>query len=95
MAEQFVDRQSTKPNRYKITRDDGSIEYVTLERADEPTVAGTPLNASVFNGIVNELKNKIPNDGPIVLKEGVDYHYGDTLPSAGTPGRLFFKKVNV
>lgn len=29
--------------------------------------------------------------GPLVLTEGV--HYGDTLPSAGTPGRIFFKKV--
>lgn len=31
--------------------------------------------------------------GPIILKEGVGYHYGDTLPAAGTKGRLFFKKV--
>jgi hypothetical protein len=32
--------------------------------------------------------------GPIILKEGTGYHYGDTLPAAGTKGRLFFKKVN-
>lgn len=32
--------------------------------------------------------------GPIILKEGVDYHYGDTLPTAGTKGRLFFKRVS-
>lgn len=31
--------------------------------------------------------------GPIILKEGTGYHYGDTLPAAGTKGRLFFKKV--
>jgi hypothetical protein len=32
--------------------------------------------------------------GPIILKEGIDYHYGNVLPEAGTKGRLFFKKVN-
>ncbi len=52
MAEQFVDRQSTYPNRYKITREDGTTEYVTLERADQPTVAGTPLNADTFNNMM-------------------------------------------
>jgi hypothetical protein len=51
MAEKFVDRQSAYPNRYKITRADGSTEYITLERADEPVVVGTPLNAETFNGI--------------------------------------------
>ena len=30
--------------------------------------------------------------GPIILKEGLDFHYGDTLPPAGNRGRLFFKK---
>lgn len=53
MAEQFVDRKSTYPNRYKITRADGSSEYVTLERADSPTVVGTPLNAATFNGMMS------------------------------------------
>ena len=91
MAERFADRQSTYPNRYKVTRSDGTTEYITLERADEPTVMGTPLNASVFNVIVGELDNKIPGDAPIVLREGI--HYGDTLPDPGTPGRIFFKKV--
>jgi hypothetical protein len=55
MAEQFVDRQSLYPNRFKITRADGTAEYVTLERADEPTVEGTLLNAAVFNDLVDEL----------------------------------------
>ena len=39
------------------------------------------------------LKNLL-HSGPIVLKEGVDYHYGDTLPSPGTKGRIFFLKVS-
>lgn len=52
MAEQFVDRVSTYPNRYKITKSDGTTEYVTIERADEATVAGTPLNATTFNNLI-------------------------------------------
>lgn len=44
------DRQPTKPNRIKITFDDGSVKYGYMERADEPTVEGTPLNKnSLFN----------------------------------------------
>lgn len=57
MADKFVDRQSTYPNRYKITRADGSSEYITLERADEPTVVGTPLNAATFNSLFADLGN--------------------------------------
>lgn len=49
MATQFVDRVSKNPGRYKITKSDGSVEYVTIERADNPTVDGTPLNAATFN----------------------------------------------
>lgn len=30
--------------------------------------------------------------GKIILREGVDYHYGDTLPPAGNRGRIFLKK---
>lgn len=59
---EFVDRQSTYPNRYKITRADGSTEFVTLERADEPTVAGTPLNAETFNSLFADLGNGGPEN---------------------------------
>lgn len=38
------DRVPTKPGRVKLTKADGSSEYVTMERADEPTQVGTPLN---------------------------------------------------
>jgi hypothetical protein len=135
MATQFVDRKSTYPNRYKITRADGSSEYVTLERADSPTVAGTPLNAATFNNMQSGFSEtghghaasditsgtfstaRIPNismskggtgatsgweglknllgNGPMVLKEGTEYQYGDTLPSPGTKGRIFFLKKGV
>lgn len=44
------DRQSAKPGRVKLTMEDGTIKYATIERADEPTVEGTPLNKNtLFN----------------------------------------------
>ena len=44
------DRQSARPGRIKLTFDDGSVKYATLERADEPSVVGTPLNKNtLFN----------------------------------------------
>ena len=48
----FVDRQPTRPNRYKITPENGEAYYVTLERADEPTEEGTPLNATALNNLL-------------------------------------------
>ena len=46
----MIDRVPTLPGRTKITKADGSTEYVTIERADEPTQAGTPLNkATLFD----------------------------------------------
>lgn len=38
------DRIPTYPGRVKMTLPDGSVQYVTLERADEPVQEGTPLN---------------------------------------------------
>lgn len=90
MAERFEDRQSTYPNRYKWTNPDGSNGYFTLERADEPTVAGTPLNADTFNDILNELANKFSSDSPMVLTEGI--HYGEDFPSDPVEGQFFLKK---
>lgn len=55
MATTFVDRVASNPNRYKITKSDGAIEYVYIERADNPSVAGTPLNAATFNSMLSGL----------------------------------------
>lgn len=49
----MIDRVPTLPGRTKMTKADGSTEYVTIERADEPTQAGTPLNkATLFDSHV-------------------------------------------
>ena len=45
-------RVPTKPGRIKLTDDSGNVKYYYMERADEPTVEGTPLNkATIFNGL--------------------------------------------
>jgi hypothetical protein len=38
------DRISANPGRVKMTKSDGTSEYVTLERADNPSVTGTALS---------------------------------------------------
>lgn len=48
---EFVDRKSTYPNRYTMTDENGNVSQVFLERADEPIVEGTPLNAATFNAL--------------------------------------------
>ena len=51
----FTDRESAYPYRYRITRENGTSEFVVLERADEPVVVGTPLNAETFNALIGDL----------------------------------------
>lgn len=50
-----VDRVPTYPNRIKITHEDGTSEFVTWERADEPTVEGTPINKALFDSIAADI----------------------------------------
>lgn len=77
----FVDRESTYPGRYKVTKGDGTTEYLTLERADEPTVEGTPLNAAVLNGafedVHTEIMNKIPSMTPTGGSGSAAFNYLD------------------
>lgn len=51
MATNWLDRVPTYPGRWKITKSNGTYEYVTMERADEPTVEGTPINAENLNAL--------------------------------------------
>lgn len=57
------DRASTYPGRVKIIRADGSVEYVTLERADAPTQEGTPINKALFDSIEVDLSGKVSKLG--------------------------------
>lgn len=53
MANIFKDRQSTRPNRYRVVPETGEPYYVTLERADEPLTPGTALTAANLNSLVS------------------------------------------
>lgn len=66
----FEDRKANRPNRYKVIPDSGNEYYVTLERADEPTVLGTPLTAETLNELYS------PDNKPTAADVGA-------LPSAG------------
>lgn len=55
----FIDRESMRPGRYKVTTDAGESYFIKLERADEPTVVGTPLNAETFRQIGADIENDI------------------------------------
>lgn len=57
------DRVSTYPGRVKLTRSNGSSEYVTLERADAPTQEGTPINQALFNSILVDIEGKVSKLG--------------------------------
>lgn len=57
------DRVSTYPGRMKLTRADGTVEYVTLERADAPTQEGTPINKALFDSIEADIEDKLSKLG--------------------------------
>lgn len=62
------DRVPKYPGRVKITRADGTSEYVTLERADEPVSGneGTPLNKATLLSDDTAAKLKLTSDDPTV-----------------------------
>ena len=45
----FKDRVAKYPGRWTMVKEDGTSEVVTLVRNDEPSVDGTPINASTLN----------------------------------------------
>ena len=45
----FKDRVAKYPGRWTMVKEDGTSEIVTLVRNDEPSVEGTPINASTLN----------------------------------------------
>lgn len=52
----FVDRKVPYPNRIKLTRVPSETDLYTIERAEGvPIVEGTPLNASTFNQLSQEI----------------------------------------
>lgn len=52
---EIKDRVPAQPGRFKIIKEDGSYEYVTLERADEPVEEGSAINKALLEGIQTEM----------------------------------------
>lgn len=48
----IVDRVPTHAGRIKLTPVDGQTDFFTMERADEPTVAGTPIDKATIDSII-------------------------------------------
>ena len=49
----------------------------------------------VQNGSTLTISGNLTNmlaSGPMILREGLDFHYGDTLPPPGNKGRIFYKR---
>ena len=74
-------RIPTKPNRIKLTDDSGNIKYYTMERADEPTVEGTPLNKATLFDSENESRYGcvLPSDALKMLTK----EWQVSVPAAG------------
>lgn len=90
------DRAAILPNRRKITYSDGSVEYVTIEYADQPTEEGTLLNKSSLLGdaVVSELgltqDDPVPSDALVALKRGAIQYNEMPTPSVDYLGSLIF-----
>ena len=74
---EFLNRIPTKPLRRKITREDGTSEFVTIEMADEPSEEGTKLNRDAFMALQGfEAKTTTFNEDGSITETNAD---GDTL----------------
>lgn len=89
---QVVDRVPTYPNRIKITREDGSTELVTWERADEPTVEGTPINKALFDSIAADLGNGLSASKTVYVSNAGSDALGDG--TAANPYATITKAIN-
>lgn len=88
-------RQPTYPGRVKLTPVPGSVDLYDMERADEPTVEGTPLNKETLlqDSTCEALQiptSSVPNDAFLRLAFGtenlgyvVKIQFPDGSPAAG------------
>lgn len=93
------DRVPTQPNRVKITHEDGTTEYVTWERADEPTQEGTALNkATLFSDAMGTrygLDDATPSQGFEQLVQEFDVSVPASGWSAATTNGWYTNKITV
>lgn len=64
----YSDRTPVNPGRRKLTYENGSSEFVTVEMADNPTAEGTPLNREMFMALqgFESLNTEFLEDGSVV-----------------------------
>lgn len=62
----MIDRVPRYPGRVLITPESGSAYYATIERADQPTQAGTPLNKATLLSDATADLLKLAADDPTV-----------------------------
>ena len=91
-------RVPTKPGRIKLTDDSGNVKYYYMERADEPTTEGTPLNkATLFSSTNEELYQcSVPSEAFDKIAKLVEVQ----LPVNGWSAKRdengwFYQRVNV
>lgn len=64
---EFKDRVANKPNRIKLTYEDGGAStFAVIELADEPIEEGTPINAKNMNKMLNK------EDNDYIIEQGRD-----------------------
>ena len=68
----WLDRVPTQPGRVKVTHSGGTEEYVTVERADAPTEAGTAINRANLGVRIGEIREfaNIRDDNKYLLCDG-------------------------
>ena len=82
----FIDRQPIKAGRRKLIKENGNVEYVTVEVADEATVEGTLLNREAMMALqgFQSTSTEFMPDGSIVETNSV----GDTLTTTFPEGSI-------
>ena len=73
---EVIDRIPLYPGRVKLVPVSGQANTYDLVRADEPVVAGTPINKALFDSIVSVAEATLTVSG---WKMGADGRYAQTV----------------
>lgn len=80
----IVDRVPKHAGRVKLTPVTGQPNYFTMERADEPTVEGTPLDKVTFDSIIqSRLTGRYYNVIPVLTLKNSTGGTTTPLPTSG------------
>lgn len=90
----FTDRIPLNPGRRKITHENGTSEYVTVEMADNPTVIGTPLNRAAFMALqgFEAFHVTFNDDGSITETNALNEPLNTSFNTDGTIDEVFTNK---